>query len=129
MQLSPFPPDPGADRYVYDRLQVLRVVDGDTVVLRFPLPFNVLADLDVRLLGIDAPERVGASRAAGEAAKTYLAALLDSGDALRARSHKTDRYGRYLAELWLRRGGEWHNVSLLLLEAGHASPYDGGARR
>lgn len=125
--LSPTPPEPGAE-YSYHRLHVLRVVDGDSLHIRFGLPFNVLADLDVRLLGIDAPERVGVSRAAGEAARAYLSGLLASAEGLRARSHKSDRYGRWLADLWLYREGGWHNVSLLMLAAGHARPYDGGAR-
>lgn len=128
MILSPTPSEPGADRYTYSGVHLLRVVDGDTLLLRFPLPFNVARDLDVRLLGINSPEKVGANRGAGIAASEYLRALLGSAEALRARSHKTDRYGRYLAEVWALFGGQWVNLSLAMLDAGHATPYDGGAR-
>lgn len=122
------PPQPGEGRYTYADVRLIRVIDGDSVVLRFPLPFNTSRELDVRLLGIDAPERVGGSRAAGEAATAHLRRLLEESGPLIAQTHKTDRYGRYLAELWRHHEGLWRNVSAEMLAAGHAVPYDGGPR-
>lgn len=128
MILDHTPPALTPSAYIFKDPEVLRVVDGDTLIMRFPLPFNEWRDLDVRLLGLNAPEKVGATRKAGESAKAYLASLLEHAEETRAQTHKTDRYGRYLAELWVRHGADWMNVSAAMIEAGHAVSYDGGTR-
>ena len=122
-KLHPEPPALGPERYLYARVTLLRVIDGDTILLRFPLPFHVRMDLDVRLLGINAPERVGASAAAGAAATAYLTELLTSADSLTVQTRKTDKYGRWLAEIWASKAGVWSNVNTAMLTAGHAVSY------
>ena len=122
-KLHPEPPVLGPERYLYARCSLLRVVDGDTVVLRFPLPFHVKMELDVRLLGINAPERVGADAGAGAAATAYLLELLSSADSLTAQTRRTDKYGRWLAEIWASHLGVWSNVNAAMLAAGHSVPY------
>ena len=121
--LQPQPPTPGPERYLYSRVTVLRIVDGDTVLLRFPLPFHVRMDLDVRLLGINAPERVGESAAAGAAATGHLTLLMTYADSLTVQTRKTDKYGRWLAEIWASKAGTWSNVNQAMIDAGHAVPY------
>ena len=121
--LHPEPPALGPERYLYSRVTLLRVVDGDTTILRFPLPFHVRMDLDVRLLGINAPERVGESAAAGAAATGHLTLLLTYADSLTVQTRKTDKYGRWLAEIWASKAGTWSNVNAAMLAAGHAVPY------
>ena len=58
---------------------------------------NPLA-LEVRLTGIDAPER---GQHFGQASKKYLAALV-SGKEVFVESNKNDRYGRMLGKVWVR---------------------------
>ncbi len=122
------PPALTPARWVFRDPEVLRVVDGDSLHLRCAVPFDGWRDLEVRLLGVDAPERVGASRQAGEAAKMYLSELLEHAEELRAQTYKTDKFGRYLCEIWVRHGPTWLNVSAALIEAGHGVPYNGGPR-
>tara|TARA_B110000902_G_scaffold238076_1_gene285637 strand:- start:1477 stop:1791 length:315 start_codon:yes stop_codon:yes gene_type:complete len=57
---------------------------------------NPLA-LEVRLTGIDAPER---GQHFGQASKKYLAALV-SGKEVFVESNKNDRYGRMLGKVWV----------------------------
>jgi len=57
---------------------------------------NPLA-LEVRLTGIDAPER---GQHFGQASKKYLAALV-SGKEVFVESNKNDRYGRVLGKVWV----------------------------
>lgn len=90
--------------YDYRVVEVLRVVDGDTVDLRLDLGFYLSAALRFRLLGIDAPELRGAAaereraRQATDYARTWLAAALARHD-LRAVTYRSDHFGRWLADL------------------------------
>ncbi len=128
MILDHAPPPITPAAYVFRNPEVLRVIDGDSLIMRFPLPFNEWRDLDIRLLGINSPEKVGTARAAGEAARLHLLSLLDHAEEVRAQTYKTDKFGRYLGELWIRHGSVWTNVSAALIDAGHGVPYDGGPR-
>lgn len=105
-----------------------RVVDGDTVWLDVDLGFGVHATSDFRLYGIDTPELIGATRVAGLAAKAELERLLAIGS-LRIETHKgdeADKYGRWLANIYVRRadGSELH-VNALLVSGRFAKPYFG----
>ena len=110
------------------RADLMRVVDGDTVVLDIDLGFGVWKRGETfRLYGINAPEMRGASKVEGQAAKTYLMALLmhqlEHTEPLFVRTHKADaqdKYGRYLATLLL---PSRLNVNGEMVRAGHAQPY------
>lgn len=62
------------------RADLVRVVDGDTAVLRFQLGFNVAVEMPVRLVGYNAPETHGPNpdraRQAADALGKMLAAPL-----------------------------------------------------
>ena len=89
--------------------------------------------LDLRLVGIDAPE-MRAKDAAEKAAAT------EARDALRGEILNTivdladvsfDKYGRILARVTRQRGclgGRREDMSTWLLDRGYAVPYDGGAK-
>ena len=121
------------------RARVVRVVDGDTLVLDVDLGFRIRHEVVVRLAGIDAPEMVGAARPAGEAAKdfvkTWLAAKPWAVDEVHVRTAKApEKYGRWLAVVLptLNVGGALvagtESLNEALLAAGHAVPYAGGGR-
>lgn len=110
--------------YDYDAT-VVRVVDGDTVWLDVDLGFGLRAHYDFRLYGINTPEVIGSSRVAGLAAKAEAERLLGLGP-LRIVSYKSDKYGRWLADLYVKpaTGAEiWVNDALL--KGGFAQPYLG----
>ena len=86
--------------------KLIEVIDGDTVDLLIDLGFGVHAKERCRLYGIDAPEM---PTEAGRAAKAYLESLLGASSELfvatrkmtRKPKEKTDKYGRYLAVLYV----------------------------
>jgi len=79
-----------------------RVVDGDTVDLFVDLGFNIAHKIRTRLLDYDAPEtrtRDLAEKARGYAAKAYAEELLTNAESLIVHTHKTGKYGRWLADI------------------------------
>ncbi len=105
--------------------KVIRVVDGDTVWLDVDLGFGVHANLDFRLNGINTPEVVGTTRVAGLAAKAELERLLAIGS-LRIVTHKADKYGRWLADVFVKQSdGVEVSANAALERCGLATPYFG----
>lgn len=100
-----------------------RAVDGDTI--------ESPAGVNYRVVGLDAPETTQAKspreKALGEAAKTRLQELLDSGEARLepVTDRGRDRYGRELGRLYI--GGE--DVADIMIREGHARAYDGKGKR
>lgn len=106
-----------------------RVVDGDTVWLVVDLGFGVQVRLDFRLQGINAPELRGAARQAGEASKAALQGLLTAGVDLEVTSFKSEKYGRWLAQLDATISGARVNVNQTMIAEGFAVAYDGHGPR
>jgi micrococcal nuclease len=93
---------------------VLRVVDGDTVVVRLDD-----REVKVRLIGIDAPESVDPRRPVqrfGHESADFLRSLVE-GKRVRLTYEpagaRIDRYGRTLAYLYLEPGGMFVNRELV----------------
>lgn len=107
------------------RATVIRVIDGDTVDLRVDLGFDAALNMRVRLTGLDAPER---GKSGGTEATAWLTEKLKTRAEIIIKTSKDSRekYGRYLAEIYLL--GDAVSVNRQMIEAGHASPYDGGKR-
>jgi micrococcal nuclease len=110
-----------------------RVVDGDTVFLRverevdfgFRRQMRLSSVEEFRLLGIDAPEMHGPTRAMGRRARDELEACLTKILPLKVQTQKSDQYGRWLAKIWVQDIciNDW------LIANGYARAYDGkGAR-
>lgn len=115
------------------RAELVRVIDGDTVVLRvsksFDFGFRVWteysAEMSFRLSGIDTPELHGVSAEEKEralAAKEELERLCLLGD-LRAVTSKPDKYGRWLVTLFVCFGTKELNINATLVEGGFAVEY------
>ena len=110
----------------YYKVEILRVVDGDTVDVRMDLGFNVWHKCRVRLMGINAPEsrtRDLEEKARGLASKDWLIQKLESAD-VQMQSHGVGKYGRVLGTLYI----DDVDLNNLMVEAGHAVKYDGGKR-
>lgn len=108
--------------YTY-RAQVVRVIDGDTVVMDIDLGLNTwLRRQHIRLAGINAPEIRGEERPQGLAAMVYLIDALQDVDTLTIRTvkDKAGKYGRYLAELFLPDG---RSINQMMIKSGNARAY------
>ena len=99
---------------------VERVIDGDTVDVHIDLGFDIWHSVRLRLLGLDAPEMATPE---GKAAKVFVRDALE-GETVTITTHKTDKYGRYLAEIFQRD----QSFNKALIDLGFAVPYDGGKR-
>ncbi len=105
-------------RYYY-RINVFRVIDGDTIEADIDLGFGVWIRDRLRLAGIDTPEMNGPEKELGIVCKRYLTALLGEQEAVYARTYKDKRgkYGRMLATLF---GPDDVNLNDLLVTRGYA---------
>ncbi len=108
---------------------ILRIVDGDTILVQArPWPQQTVEVL-VRIRGIDAPEiraRCAVIRAAAGAAKAHLAQLLPASGTVFLTNVSGDKYfGRVVADVSLADGS---NPAQEMVAAGLALPYDGGRK-
>ena len=110
--------------YEYENVKLVRVIDGDTVELDIDQGNHCHWVGKFRLAGIDAAESRTKTKAAGDAATAFLRKLL-ADDITTVRTHKPDKYGRWLVQIWTDRS---ESVNQRMLIEGYAVPYDGGAK-
>ena len=118
---------PTEPAYLY-RAEVVRVIDGDTIVVDIDLGFYTwLHEQRIRLAGIDAPPVRGAGKAAGIAAAKYLEGMIDGREIIIRtfkagdRGDRKGKYGRWLGRIYV----DGLDVNRSMIDAGHAVPYDG----
>lgn len=124
--------------FIYRVASLERVVDGDTIDVTIDLGFDVCTRQRVRLLGIDTPESRTSDaeeKKFGLLSKTKLkewclkAVESDNDDIeIELRCPERDsrgKFGRILAEVWIRENGEWTNVNEWLCKNAYAVPYTG----
>lgn len=120
----------------YD-VEVIKVVDGDTVDVDIDLGFGIcLKDERVRIMGIDTPEsrtRDKVEDLFGEAAKARLKALMKNGGKLITTEDKSGedmkgKFGRILGDFKVEYNGEMKRVTEIMTEEGHCVPYFGGSK-
>ncbi len=99
--------------------RVVRVVDGDTIVVRLGG-----RDEHLRYIGMDTPETVKPGSPVqwmGPEASRANAALVDGRTVVLEKDvSETDRYGRLLRYVWLVDGDRWTLVDLELVRRGFA---------
>ncbi len=104
--------------------RVMRVVDGDTVIAELDTGFHSYRWERLRLLGVDCPEVVGATKTAGLFAASFVSQWVAERTTQAwpfiITTKQTDSFGRYLATIVSRDDG----VSLAdaLIAAGHGVP-------
>ena len=118
--------------YTY-KIDVLRVIDGDTIDANIDLGFDVSVKKRIRFMGINTPEsrtRDKEEKARGLAAKARVQELLGEADEIQLTSHGVGKFGRCLGELNLSNedGLTMVNLNKRLIEEGHAVEYHGGKR-
>lgn len=75
-----------------------RIVDGDTILVQVDLGFGVWTRQYLRLRGIDCPEL---DTSLGRKAKRFVESELASVPYVVITSSRSDKYDRYLADLWV----------------------------
>ena len=123
-QAAPEPGLPSSEPEPVPVVRVVRVVDGDTVVLRM-----AGKDTTVRLIGVDMPETVHPSKpveAYGKEASESTRNLL-LGESVRVQYEpgpsRLDKYGRTLAYLYRAPDGLFVNAEIVRHGYGHAYPH------
>ena len=103
--------------------KLVRVVDGDTVVLDIDLGFRIRLQDYVRLHGVNAPEIFGANATpAGRAAMVFTCAWFENDPQLYLQSHglnEREKYGRVLGTIY--RDGDAISLNAALIYSGHGS--------
>lgn len=112
------------------KAKVIRVIDGDSLILDIDLGFRTHIEIPARLAHINAPEMLDKDdekRARAKKAKQKLIELLtDPQVIIRSfKPFKVDKYGRYLVEII---NSDGTNVNQTLMDLGYADPYEGGKR-
>lgn len=98
---------PIKEDYLY-QAKILKVVDGDTLILLIDLGFDVKKEQRVRLTQIDAPELKTPD---GQEAFEYLLNIAANLDEIVIKTHKIDMYGRFLGDIFYNPDEENKNFS------------------
>jgi len=108
--------------------RVLRVIDGDTIVVRARIWLGQDIDTQVRLDGVDAPEMNGKcehERRLAKQARDFVASLTAGGVVVLSRIH----YGKYAGRVVARvHSQDDRDISGALIEAGLGRLYNGRRR-
>lgn len=98
---------------------VEKVVDGDTLKVRLDLGFESWTRQVLRLRGIDCPE---VDTKAGQEARAFAQAILKESQRIIVRSSRSDKYDRYLADVFIpsAKGAADIFFNELLINEGHA---------
>lgn len=127
-------------RWIY-RADLVRVIDGDTVVMMIHTSvdpgFRMATELSfpktLRLQGIDTPERTGRTKVMGEAARLFVEHILGRALQLEVETlGEVDKYGdRWQAVIKIMGDPPdlWINVNEYLVLLGYAQAYDGTGPR
>lgn len=99
--------------------KVIRIVDGDTIVLDVDLGFSVNVREKFRLAHINAPEK--SDKEGWAKATNRLSKLLPLNESCSVKSLGQDKYGRWLAEIHC---ADIY-VNQIMLAEGLAVAYDG----
>lgn len=108
-------------QYIY-KATCVRIVDGDTFVARVQLGFFASIQINVRLHGVDTPER---NEFGNAEATTFLRELLGEGQEAKPLVLQTfkDRqsFTRWVSDVWIL--NDEQPVSEKVIESGHGVEY------
>lgn len=109
--------------------EVIRVIDGDTLLVKAHIWLNQVVETRVRLSGIDTPEKRGAcpnERALALKAEEMVRDSAGPSSMIILTNIKADKYGsRVIAKVTTPSG---QDLAQLLTVSGLAVPYDGGKK-
>lgn len=110
--------------------EVLSVYDGDTITVDIDLGYKVNVRDKVRIYGIDTPEirtRDKEEKRRGYEAKKFLHSFI-FGKKVTIKTHKQEKYGRILADVFLEEDGTKINIAEEMIKNEYAVEYYGGKR-
>lgn len=110
--------------YTYDAT-LIRVVDGDTIDLLIDLGLDEQRKIRIRLEGLNCPEHNEPGGPEATAFTTEWFAKNGPQVIVKTRKDETEKYGRYLADVFAVGGS---SLNLELVKSGHAVAYFGGMR-
>lgn len=116
--------------YVYN-IEVIRVIDGDTIDASIDLGFDVKIKKRIRFMGINTPEsRTRDLEETRPSGQQRVAELLDTATEVQVVSHGVGKFGRCLGEIdfCCPDSLTMKNLNKQLIEEGHAVEYHGGKR-
>lgn len=118
-------PDPLMHMPHWHLVQAVRAIDGDTIHVQAHLGLGVeRVNEPVRLLGIQAAELHGPDRYVAQAARRHLSDLCELHPLyMHSPGPQRDRYGRWLAWLWLDDGDTLMSVNRAMVVSGLASEW------
>lgn len=111
--------------FVYHNVELVRVVDGDTVRLRVDVGFHMTFEDNFRLADIDAPEVRGSEKVEGMRSKTALEQMIaeecEHHHGIKIQTFKEGKFGRWLVNLISISSGQVLNQRMIT--EGYAKPY------
>jgi endonuclease YncB( thermonuclease family) len=112
--------------------QIVRVSDGDTIVIAAPfLPAPLKPELAVRIFGVDTPEKgwrgqCESEKQRGEAASLFAKDLVSKSSQRQVVLYGWDKFGgRVLGDILL----NGQSLRTMLIQNGHAREYYGDAKQ
>jgi micrococcal nuclease len=109
--------------------KIVRVIDGDSIILDIDLGFGLwIHGESIRLFGVDCPEcrsRDKEEKAAGLAAKDFVKRLLHDGGTYTLTTEEKGKFGRYLGTIFLT---EKTSINDALVKERLAVPYFGQSK-
>lgn len=115
-----------SESYTYD-YKIIRVVDGDTVVIEAPyLPKPLKQEISLRVIGIDTPEKDGRSHCDNEnnlahKASDFTKNAIDHAHNIKIQIIDEDKYFRLLGDVII----DGERLSEMLVNNGLAREYHG----
>lgn len=102
---------------------VISVYDGDTITVSVDMGFHITQTMSVRLARINSPEVRGGSSTEGLEARDYLRSIL-LGKKVTLVTYKDgkEKYGRYLADVYLGEPRVFNCVNDMMVAKGFAQP-------
>jgi endonuclease YncB( thermonuclease family) len=119
---------PFSFRGITAQAHVVRIIDGDTLVVAMDICNNTPMLFNIRLSGINTPELRSKDKAvsiAAKAARDYLGQIAPIGSTLTLELGDFDNFGRILADGCVSNESNNNHITLSqqLLQAGHAMVY------
>ena len=108
------------------KAKITSVYDGDSVTADIDLGLKTwIKGEKLRLARINAPEVRGAEREQGLLSRDFLRELVEGKEVIiETIKDKKGKYGRYIAEIWVRHPVAMENVNDLLVSRGFAEYRD-----
>ena len=110
--------------FTYKVKEVLRIIDGDTLIINIDIGFNLTLSQTIRIKDIDAPELRTIDpleKAQGIASRTFVENWLKE-KSLIVQTYKDDKYGRMLGNFICNDTGK--SLAEAMIAANHAKIYN-----